>query len=119
MEEKNSKSIDCELDPITNSNSSPPNEVTALVSNPDPPNRCSLDSSKKFSFLKKHWQHLCASIKEAEVTTFLLCKNLFLMYIQKQKLSKNLVTAVFRFTWQQLLDTFVRFNSTASLLSLI
>ncbi len=62
MEEKNSKSIDCELDPITNSNSSPPNEVTALVSNPDPPNRCSLDFSKKFSFLKKHWQHLCASI---------------------------------------------------------
>jgi len=82
MEEKISKSTDYELDCITNSNSSPPNnEVTASESNPDPPNSYPLDSfgiqsevnslndspldsskKKKPSFLKSHWQHLCASL---------------------------------------------------------
>ena len=76
MEEKIPKSADYELDSITSSNSSPPNEVTASESNPDPPNSCPLDSSgievndspldsskkKKHSFLKHHWQQLCASL---------------------------------------------------------
>lgn len=75
MEEKISKSTDYELDSITNSNSSPPNEITisnsdsnneAIVSesNPDPSNSYSLDSSKKkkHTSFQSHWQRLCASL---------------------------------------------------------
>ncbi len=92
MEEKIPKSTDYELDSIANSNSSPPNnEVTVSESNPDPPNSGSLDSSsvevsnnplasskkKKLSFLKSHWQHLCASLL---LMLFFITTNIGLIY---------------------------------------
>lgn len=59
MEEKNSKSIDIEPNFLYQVSSSPPKEVTVSESNPDPPNSSLTTNS---SFLKSHWQHLCASI---------------------------------------------------------
>jgi len=93
MEEKIPKSTDTELNFLNQVGSSPPNnEVTASESNPDPPNSCPLDSSsievsdspldsskkKKSSFLKNHWQHLCASLL---LMVFFITTSIDLIYV--------------------------------------